>query len=330
MIPTMWCFTMARLLLTSSLAICAIDAFTSNRCAPARRSPTRLLAAGGAPQYDRFDATLREAERVARGSYLLRIDAREGVDYEPGHVLALEVQADEGGAELDAESKTHRDAKENGGWMRGPYTVSRSTRDSIEVLIKVVGDKSERFASAAPGTPVRFGGKFHVPILDGIDLDTTEQVVMISTGVGIGPCVGAIEKALDQEHYPPIHLIASYRTEEEVVYKDHLNNLQTKHPGKLSWTTNISSEQGRLSSTKDNLRALAEFLVDHGVEGVHYHLIGNGQMVSEFKSGLAKAQVPDDKVTIEMYFNHKAEVDPDTVDRIADAVKEYTAAGVVK
>ena len=57
---------------------------------------------------------------------------------------------------------------------------------------------------------------------------------------------------------------------------------------------------------------------------------GRGQMVSEFKSGLQKAGVPDDKVTIEIYFNHKADVDTDVVDRIAAAVKETAAASVAR
>ena len=126
------------------------------------------------------------------------------------------------------DEKTTKDAKDNGGWLRGPYTVSRSTEKSIDILIKVVGDKSKRFSTAESGTPMRFGGKFHVPILEGIDVDTTKRIVMISTGVGIGPVVGAVEKALEQESFPPIDLISSYRTENEVVYKDHLSKLQTE------------------------------------------------------------------------------------------------------
>jgi hypothetical protein len=49
-------------------------------------------------------------------------------------------------------------------------------------------------------------------------------------------------------------------------------------------------------------------------------------MVSEFKAGLQQAGVKEDKVTVEMYFNHKAEVDQDAVDRIASAVALETNA----
>ena len=177
-------------------------------------------------------------------------------------------------------------------------------------------------------------GKFHVPILEGIDVDTTKRVVMISTGVGIGPVVGAIEKALVEHKvqttsFPPIDLVSCYRNENEVVYKDYLDNLQTDYPDKFSWKAVISSAQGRLSANDENLKALlteTSFSADIG--STHYHLIGNGSMVSEFKAAFKKAGVPDDKVTLETYFNHQAKVNEDVVDRIASAVMETSAAAV--
>ncbi|KAL9183974.1 hypothetical protein ACHAXT_002060 [Thalassiosira profunda] len=293
---------------------------------PARRPPTLLHAAGGgAPQYEKFQATLRQAEKVAEGSYMLHIDTQDNVDYRAGHVLALEIESD--GSAQDVDAKTSKDAKENGGWMRGPYTVSRSTENSIDILLKVVGAKSERFSTALPGTPLQFGGKFHVPIVEGISA-TAKRVVLISTGVGIGPCVGAIEEALTQDSFPPIELIASYRTEAEVVYKDLLDELQKEHADVFSWSPVITGEQGRLSSSNENLNLLTESKFEGGLEDTHYHLIGNGQMVSEFKAGLAKAGVPDDRVSIEMYFNHKAETDTEVIDRIASAVAEMVPANV--
>lgn len=39
-------------------------------------------------------------------------------------------------------------------------------------------------------------------------------------------------------------------------------------------------------------------------------------MVGEFKAGLKKAGVPDEKFTVEMYFNHQAKADEDVVGRI--------------
>jgi len=283
------------------------------------RTSTHLFAADGPPQYDKITATLRKAEKVSRGSVMLHIDTEDvDYEYEPGHVLALEIQMDDDREGTDEESKAFNDAKANGGWMRGPYTVSRCT-ETLDVLMKVVGDKSKRFESAKPGTQVRFGGKFHVPIIEGIDESTTESVVMISTGVGVGPCVGAIEKALEMDRsFPKIYLLASYREEEEVIYKDLLDTLQKSNPTKLAWRPIITGKVGRLSSNEENLKAIT--LSDAPIDKTHYHLIGNGQMVSEFKSGLEKAGVSKEKITVESYFNHRAEVNKDVIDRIASTV----------
>lgn len=294
---------------------------TAFSVAPSPRTSTRIFAEGGPPQYDKIDAVLREAEVVSEGCVMLHVDVKDKettpIDYEPGHVLALEIEdvASSSESDADADSKNSEDAKNNGGWMRGPYTVSRSTDDSLDIMIKVVGEKSERFSTAAPGTPLKFGGKFKIPILEGIQAEEMRNIVLISTGVGVGPCIGAIEKALSDETevFPHIKLIASYRKESEVAYADHLNKLQEDNPDSFSWVPVITSVEGRLSSSTENLEKF--FPPVHS--GIHYHLIGNGQMVREFKEGLDNAGVADERVTVESYFNHKAEIDSERVDRIA-------------
>eukprot|EP00565_Helicotheca_tamesis_P000034 CAMPEP_0185735876 /NCGR_PEP_ID=MMETSP1171-20130828/26331_1 /TAXON_ID=374046 /ORGANISM="Helicotheca tamensis, Strain CCMP826" /LENGTH=90 /DNA_ID=CAMNT_0028406315 /DNA_START=20 /DNA_END=288 /DNA_ORIENTATION=- len=52
------------------------------------RGGTKLYAEGKAPQYDKIDATLRQAEVVGEGSVMLHIDTSQTIDYEPGNVLA--------------------------------------------------------------------------------------------------------------------------------------------------------------------------------------------------------------------------------------------------
>ena len=309
---------LSALLLLSQLASSA--AFAPGAFRAHTNINSKLFAEGGAPQYDKIDAVLKEAEVLAKGSVMLHIETEEEIDYEPGHVIALEIE----GAVPEENEKAAEDAAKNGGWMRGPYTVSRSSAKSLDILIKVVGDKSKVFANAESGTPVKFGGKFKVPIVEGIQKEDTKRVVLISTGVGVGPCVGAVEEALKDDTFPPVELCTSYRNEEEIVYVDYLNELQEQNPGRFSWKSVISSESGRLSASEENLQAIAP-AKGLGIEDTHYHLIGNGQLVSEFKAGLSKAGVPDNKVTVEMYFNHKAESNHDAIDRIANMISSTKA-----
>ena len=57
----------------------------------------------------------------------------------------------------------------------------------------------------------------------------------------------------------------------------------------------------------------------------HYHMIGNGSMVIEWKAGLSEAGVPASRVTLEMYFNHKEAPREDVVKQIAEVLKESSA-----
>lgn len=302
-------------LLTLSSFLPASLAFSPSTLATRTSNMMELFAEGGAPQYDKVDSVLSQVDIVGEGSAMLRIETQDdaaALDYKPGHVLALEIQ----GVQDDISSvKTKEDADNNEGWMRGPYTVSRATDTSFDVLIKIVGDKSKAFSEAKPGTPVKFGGKFKVPIIDGIIKDETKRVVLISTGVGCGPCIGAIEEALKDESFPPIEFFPSYKKASEVVLADHLDSLGIK------WKPIITSEIGRLSASQENMAHIAPSTKDSlTLNDTHYHLIGNGQMVNEWKEGLKKAGVPEDKVTVEAYFNHRATSDEERIDTIASAV----------
>lgn len=311
----------ALLLLVSSQAFA--PSFSRHRSV----SISPLQAADGAPQYDKIDAVLKEAEKVAEGSYMLHVEivSRNDddddeqqlpkLDYQPGHVLALELEDTSGDLNDD-------DAKKNGGWMRGPYTVSRATERSLDVMIRVVGKKSTAFAEASPGTAVRFGGKFKVPILEGIAADDVQKVMMISTGVGIGPCVGAIEKATTATDppFPPIALVASFREEDEVAYREHLDEISQQHPTNFEWIPVVTSQSGRISQNQETMKVVTNSIQNYCIGDTHYHLIGNGQMVNEWKAGLEKAGVPEHRITTESYFNHKAESDQTAIETIAAAV----------
>lgn len=361
----------------------------SNLNVPQRCRTTNLFAE--APKYQKHGGLLQRSECVGKGSYLLTIDYHNNEDnadddfadypqYESGHVLALEIQppsdgettesndeADDAPASMTTMTdKTKKDLENNDGWLRGPYTVSfgygaesddDNKNDGFRVLVKEVGYKSHVFATSKPGTPVLFGGKFKVPIAEGIrtaaeavdddDDDEkrgeTKRVVLVSSGVGVGPCIGAVEE-LFQESSPSstigsIDLIASYRTKEEIAMAPALEELSSEdgeNKPEFRWKPVITSETGRLSSKgpeslrDDYLRSSSPppSTSDAGsaVTNTHYHIIGNGQLVNEWKEGLAKAGVPSSRVTVEAYFNHAAKPDPSAVDTICEAVRGLESA----
>ena len=256
---------------------------------------TALAASGGPPQYDKIGATLVANDDVGRASRLLRLESDEPLDYAPGHVLALEVEKD-------------------GEWLRGPYTVTRATEKAFDVVIRVCGGKSEAMAAAPLGSRWRFGGKFHVPILEGL-APGADRVVCLSTGTGVGPVLGFCEAALEATDLKKLTVLASYRDAADVCCKDAVQRLCVLHPDRFECSYVISSTDGRVSAPRqlDAIGAVA-------TATTHFHLIGNGAMVNEWVAGLAAAGVPDGFVTTETYFNHKAEADADVVGAIAAAV----------
>ena len=291
-------------------------------------SKTCLSAENGVPQYDKIEAVLREAELVGEGSVMLHIDISDDsnkLDYEPGHVLALEVKPDDEDVPSLSEYNA-KVAKNNNGWMRGPYTVSRATETSIDILIRILGNKSHTLAKAKPGRPLKFGGQFKVPIAKGV-AEHARKVVLISTGVGIGPCIGAIEQMLSAENQKfastQILLLPHFREEPEIVYREYLNELANKDK-RFKWKPIVTSQTGRLSASEENLALLFDENQANGsfcsVSETHYHVIGNGQLVNEFKQGLAKAGVSESLVTEESYFNHQAKVEAKAVENIAKVV----------
>merc|ERR1740130_2222437 len=54
----------------------------------------------------------------------------------------------------------------------------------------------------------------------------------------------------------------------------------------------------------------------------HFHLVGNGQFVVDFKKGLLDGGIAEGRVTTEKYFNGQAVVDDDVAKFVADAVRE--------
>ena len=338
------------LLLLSAAATSAL--VPSSRFVGRSRVVAPLRAAGGPPQYDKFDGALVANDIVGRGANLLRVSrsffgpisfatiaarlvvqsqnvaaanrpahpspsplitptARCPCDtkleaantYAPGHVIALEIE--------DV-------AAPSGEWLRGPYTVTRATSETFDIIVKVVGKKSEAFAAAPLGTTLRFGGRFHTPILDGVD-PSAERVVAIATGTGAGPVLGFTELAMAKRSGLRVDVFAGFRDDADVMCAAAIDDLKARHPDRLTWTDVVSAgdPDGRVSGTAA-LRAVAAAAA---AETTHYHLIGNGAMVNEWRAGLKDAGVDDDRVTTEIYFNHKAEPDADVVARIASALK---------
>ena len=154
------------------------------------------MAEGGPPQIDWQDAVVVSNEQLARGTMQIRLRASTPHGYRAGHILGFEMAHPESGEGL-----------------KGPYTVTRAADESaFDIVYRVIpsGRKTPFMEQLAAGDTVRFGGRFGVPVDEGIAPEC-DRVVGIATGAGIGPLVGFAEAALKREDGPRIELYCGFR-----------------------------------------------------------------------------------------------------------------------
>lgn len=281
------------------------------------------MAEGGPPPIDWQAGTVVSNAPAGRGSFVLRVRAAAPLEYLPGHILGLELEHPETGEAL-----------------KGPYTVTRAqTVDSFDVLYRVIPDgrKTPFMQALAPGDACRFGGRFGTPIAEGID-SACDRLVGVATGSGIGPLLGHAEQALAASAASgggrKIELFAGYRDLADAACVPELDALAAAHADRFSWTACISRPSPCTATTATPLAAprltgrvtVAVPSQLGSVASTHFHLIGNGAFVKEFKAGLLAGGVEEGRVTTEVYFNGKAEPDADVVAFVADAVRKLGAA----
>lgn len=325
------------------LATCLPVAFRAPSPLCSRRCRSAVaMAEGGPPQIDWQDAKVLSNDPLSRGTMQLRVQASAPVDYKAGHILGFEL-SDPDGAEL-----------------KGPYTVTRPAGpDAFDIIYRVIPDgrKTPHMEKLAAGAAVRFGGRFGTPVADGIAADV-DRVVGIATGAGIGPLVGYAEAALAEPDGPKIELYAGFRDLADVC-GGACNELAARHPTRFSWSPVISKPMAcaavglsgigsgtpppPLPGLPDEppapsatgappppfLQGRVSTVVPSQLGDVsattHFHLVGNGQFVVDFRQGLLDGGVAEERVTTEKYFNGKADADADVVAFIADAVRKGLA-----
>ena len=299
-----------------------------------------------APQYKSQAASVTASRPVCPNgcTWLLQLSGHEEpTAYEPGHVLAIELEHE-------------------GATLKGPYTVTRSSdseSQSIDCIYRVIegtreanGDhvasgtrKTHVFKALESGAAAAFGGSFHVPILRGIAPEA-RHAFLVSTGAGVGPMIGFVEQcvAIWQGSTPAgapglpfepcalerVTLFAGYRELGDVVCAEELEALVAASNGRFEWHACMSGEEtatddadfSRLAGRSTRAAPpLISSALSEGFEGSHFHLIGNGAMVKEWQAALkSNAGASEEQVTVEMYFGHRAEPEPHAVESMVEGL----------
>ena len=203
------------------------------------------------------------------------------------------------------------------GYCRSPYCILSPPCDekTFELLIRIVpeGPLSRYLTSLQPGDVISFRGPTGRTM---IPKEPDTELILLATGVGIGPFLSLLRYTLPRGFDRPIRLFWGLRLAEDACLIDELEDLASCYPN-LTYRLSLSQPPegwrdltGRLTET---VPPLLETL-----GGKHFYLAGNGAMIEEMSAALSDLGVPKQMVYEEHYFNFKHCPDPALLEQLRE------------
>ncbi|WP_238006219.1 FAD-dependent oxidoreductase [Dactylosporangium sp. AC04546] len=121
-------------------------------------------------------------------------------------------------------------------------------------------------------------------------------LLLIAGGVGITPLMSVLFAAADAGHAGRIVLLASFRTEDEVVFRPEIMALRTRLPG-LEVSIVVTAKSGRIGL--DELRP-------HAGPSTRVHLCGPAPMMQDLIGQLTKQRVPREAIRTEAFVSGRS------------------------
>ena len=139
-------------------------------------------------------------------------------------------------------------------------------------------------------------------------IDEERPALFIAGGIGITPLKGMAEYAADKRLQIPIKLLYSNRTEDEIIYRAELEELEQNNSkfqvihtltGEKV-TNNWAGSKGRID--KDSLRKATK-----GLSRPMYYFCGKPSMVSAVYDTLLRMGVPEEDMKAEVFRGYSSE-----------------------
>jgi ferredoxin-NADP reductase len=201
------------------------------------------------------------------------------------------------------------------GACRSPYCiVSPPNQDrTFELIVRLVpqGPLSCYLGRLRIGDVIAFRGPSGRSM---IPKEESTSLVLLATGVGIGPFLALAEHLLGQGWDRPVRLYWGLRLAEDICLLDQLDRLVRDHPD-FAYHISLSSPPPRWRGWRgritESVPAVFETLGDK-----HFYLVGNGAMIAEMSTVLSDLGVDERRIYEEVYFSSKYRPDSSTLDAI--------------
>jgi len=249
--------------------------------------------AGRPSHYDRRAELIRRTALTSTGTVRLTFRVVDGQPFSflPGSFVSVESQI------------------EGVGRRHSPYCIlSRPGRAPVfELIVRLVegGQRSAYLGSLAVGDLLAFRGPGGHSMLP---RDPSRDLVLLATGVGIGPLLCLAGELLADGFTRPIRLFWGLRLAEDVCLTDELDALADDHPG-FSYQISLSQPPRGWPGLRGRLTESVPPLLGN-LGGSDYRLVGNGAMVEELATALGDQGVGRELLAREAYFNGRHVPDP--------------------
>ncbi len=245
---------------------------------PARAKPSR--------HYDRRAKLLERTLLTSTGTVRLTFEVVDGRPFVflPGYFVSVE-------SEIPGV-----------GFRHSPYCIlSRPGQAPVfELIVRLVGggERSAYLGSLEVGDLLAFrgpGGHSMLPRASGLDL------VLLATGVGIGPLCSLVGELLEGGFDRPIRLFWGLRLAEDICLIDELEAFASVYPS-FSYRISLSAPPPGWNGVRGRLTEIVPALL--GTLGAsEYRLVGNGAMTEEMATALGDMGVGKEVIYREAYFN---------------------------
>lgn len=195
------------------------------------------------------------------------------------------------------------------GYARSPYCILSEPNEEnrFELVVRVVrnGPVSRYLGSCQVGEKITFRGPTGRSM---VPKDDERDVVLMATGVGVGPFHSLASHLLTHGFARPITLFWGLRLAEDICLTDELDELARHHPN-FSYEITLSQPPPGWSGLRGRITESVPPLLSH-LGGTRYYLCGNGAMTEEMATALSDLGAADEFIHQEHYFNQKHVPDP--------------------
>ncbi|MFP4116837.1 MAG: ferredoxin--NADP reductase [Candidatus Aenigmatarchaeota archaeon] len=226
------------------------------------------------------EAEIKKISEETHDVKTFRLDPEKTVDFTPGQYCLVSIIG----------SEEHKGTEK-------PFTYANSPMENyVELAIKKIGEFTAALHNLEEGDKLLLDG----PRGESLNFDETveEDVVFLAGGSGITPFISAIRYSIDKELSNKMTVIFSNRTEEDIIYREELQNINNRKKIKVvntltdNWPEDWEGETGLI----DN-----EMLERHvkGVKDKIWYICGPPPMIDDMEDLLLSKDVPQERLRYE-------------------------------